>query len=384
MESFILFDYATLRFIWWLLLGALLVFFALTDGFDLGIAALLPLVAKTDNERRVVINVVGPVWEGNQVWLITAGGAIFAAWPLLYAASFSGFYLAMLLVLVALILRPVGFKYRSKIKTSIWRSSWDAILCFSGFVAALVFGVAMGNVILGVPLGFDSISLRIIYEGNFFQLFRPFALLAGLLSVFMLTMHGASFLTIKTEGSIQERSRSYGIACSILTFSLFVIGGFWLKNLDGHVIVNNLDHNIFSNPFLKMVEVTKGAWLLNYEKVPVTCLAPIFGISGAFLAFLGFVKRNYRVSFLGSSLSISGIIISVGVSLFPFLLPSSLGDSSGGLTVWDASSSHLTLWIMSIVVVIFLPIVLAYTSWVYRVLRGIVTEESVKENPNSY
>ncbi|MCJ9712585.1 cytochrome d ubiquinol oxidase subunit II, partial [Bordetella hinzii] len=165
METLIPFDLDTLRVIWWVLLGALLIGFAVMDGFDLGVAALLPVVARTDAERRIAINVVGPVWEGNQVWLITAGGAIFAAWPVLYAASFSGFYLAMLLLLLALILRPVAFKYRSKMESPRWRNNWDYVLCFSGVVASLVFGVAMGNVILGVPQNFDAVTLRPSWEG---------------------------------------------------------------------------------------------------------------------------------------------------------------------------------------------------------------------------
>ena len=224
------------------LLGALLIGFAVMDGFDLGVAALLPLVAKTDVERRVVINVVGPVWEGNQVWLITAGGAIFAAWPLLYAASFSGFYLAMMLALIALILRPVGFKYRSKMEGTRWRNTWDGVLCFSGVVASLVFGVAVGNIILGVPFTFDEAALRMVYQGHFYQLFTPFALLAGVLSVAMLAMHGAVLLAWRTEGVVASRARNWGRLCALLTAALFVAGGFWVAGgLNGHVITSAVD-----------------------------------------------------------------------------------------------------------------------------------------------
>ncbi len=187
-----LIDYETLRVIWWGLLGVLLIGFAVTDGFDLGTGTLLPFVAKTDTERRVVINAVGPVWEGNQVWLIVGGGAIFAAWPPLYAVSFSGFYLAMFAVVFALILRPVAFKYRSKRENPAWRTSWDWALFIGGFVPALIFGVAVGNVLQGVPFRLEN-DLRIFYEGTtLFELLNPFALLCGLLSVAMLIMHGAS------------------------------------------------------------------------------------------------------------------------------------------------------------------------------------------------
>src|ERR1700751_3165148 len=167
-----LFDYATLRMIWWVVLGVLLIGFATTDGFDMGVGALLPFVAKTAAARRVAINTVGPVWEGNQVWFILGGGAIFAAWPALYAVSFSGFYLAMFAILFALILRPVAFKYRSKRESARWKAGWDWALFIGGFVPSLIFGVAVGNVLQGVPFRFDD-DMRIYYEGSFFALLNP-------------------------------------------------------------------------------------------------------------------------------------------------------------------------------------------------------------------
>ncbi|WP_068306912.1 cytochrome d ubiquinol oxidase subunit II, partial [Pararhodobacter sp. CCB-MM2] len=208
-----------LRVIWWLLLGVLLTGFALTDGFDMGVGALLPFVAKSDTQRRVVINTVGPVWEGNQVWFILGGGAIFAAWPPLYAVSFSGFYLAMFLILAALILRPVGFKYRSKRESALWRSSWDWALFIGGAVPALLFGVAVGNVLQGVPFHFTP-SLMPIYEGSalgkLFALLNPFALLTGVVSLSMLLMHGAAWLGLKTEGEIAARARRIGTVAGMV------------------------------------------------------------------------------------------------------------------------------------------------------------------------
>ena len=205
-----MFDYEILRLIWWALLGVLLIGFALTDGFDLGVAALLPFVARDDAERRMVINAIGPTWEGNQVWFILGGGAIFAAWPFVYAVSFSGFYLAMFLVLAALILRPVGFKYRSKKPSRAWRSRWDWALFVGGFVPALVFGVAVGNVLLGAPFRLDG-DLRSFYDGTLLGLFTPFSLLTGLLSVTMLVLHGAAWLAIKVEhGPVHDRARRCG------------------------------------------------------------------------------------------------------------------------------------------------------------------------------
>ncbi|WP_244493126.1 cytochrome d ubiquinol oxidase subunit II, partial [Aureimonas sp. AU20] len=198
-----------MRLVWWALLGILLIGFAIMDGLDLGVGALLPFAARTDEERRILINLVGPTWEGNQVWLILGGGAIFAAWPALYAASFSGFYLAMIVILLALILRPVGFKFRGKIKDKRWRETWDWVLFVGGFVPALISGVAVGNVLLGVPFGLDA-TLRPSYAGSFFGLLTPFALLAGLVSVGMCLAQGAAVIAARCEGPVAERARLYG------------------------------------------------------------------------------------------------------------------------------------------------------------------------------
>jgi cytochrome d oxidase, subunit II (cydB) len=381
--SMIPLDYATLRVIWWLLLGVLLIGFAIMDGFDLGVAALLPVVAKTDEERRVALNLVGPVWEGNQVWLITGGGAIFAAWPLLYAASFSGLYLAMLLLLVALILRPVGFKYRSKLPELRWRYTWDGILCFSGVVASLVFGVAMGNLLLGLPFGVEAATLRPVYEGNLFQLFMPFALLAGVVSVTMLLAHGAALLAWRTGGEVAVRARKAGVLLALATSVLFALGGVWVGALDGHAITSPVDPAAASNPALKEVELAGGTWLHNFSRWPLMWAAPALGVGASLLAAL-LLWRGAKVSaFLATSSAIAGIILTVGFALFPFLMPSSLQPAMG-LTVWDASSSHFTLWVMLLATAVFLPIVLSYTGYVYRVMRGTVTPESVSENPNAY
>lgn len=384
METLIPFDYATLRVIWWALLGLLLIGFAVMDGFDLGIAALLPVVARTDIERRVVINVVAPVWEGNQVWLITGGGAIFAAWPLLYAASFSGFYLAMMLALVALIVRPVGFKYRSKMEGTRWRNTWDGVLCASGVLAALVFGVAMGNLIVGVPFGFDSASLRPEYHGHFYQLFSPFALLAGVVSVLMLVMHGAVVLAWRTEGAVAARARHAGRIAAVLTAALFAAGGLWVAGgIDGHVMTSAANMMAPSDPTIKAVTLQAGGWMINFEKWPLAWIAPALGVGGALVVALLLTVRAHWLAFIVSSLAIAGVILTVGFALFPFLMPSSTNPNFG-LTIWDASSSKLTLWIMVLAVAFFLPIITLYTAWVYRVMRGKVTAESISETPNSY
>ncbi|QND54584.1 cytochrome d ubiquinol oxidase subunit II (plasmid) [Phyllobacterium sp. 628] len=369
-------DYETLRLIWWVLLGVLLIGFAVTDGFDLGIGTLLPFVARTDMERRIAINTIGPIWEGNQVWLIVGGGAIFAAWPPLYAVSFSGFYLAMFIILAALIVRPVAFKYRSKRESRVWRSAWDWALFVGGFVPSLIFGVALGNVLQGVPFRFNG-DLRIFYEGSFFGLLNPFALLCGLLSVSMLVMHGSAWLQLKASGIVAERARRFGSIAAPLTIVLFALAGLvlWLS-FDGYRITSVIDPAGPSNPLLKTVVQDKNAWFANFNAHSWMLAAPVFGFLGAAAALLGFRAKREIATMLSSALSIFGIIATVGLSMFPFILPSSI-DARSSLTVWDSSSSHLTLFIMLVVSAIFIPLIVAYTTWVYRVLWGKVDETTV-------
>ena len=372
-------DYETLRLIWWALLGILLIGFAVMDGFDLGVGMLLPVVAKSDSERRILLNTVGPVWEGNQVWLILGGGAIFAAWPPLYAAAFSGFYLAMFLVLCALILRPVGFKFRSKIESPRWRNTWDTALFIAGFVPALIFGVAFGNLFVGAPFRFDD-TLRMVYEGTLLGLLNPYALLCGLVSVAMLMMHGATWLAVKTERPIADRAVTAARYAALALVILFTIGGVWMATLlPGHIVTSTLPHDGPSNPLFKTVVLQTGAWFDNYARYPWMVVAPLLVFGGAALVLW---LRRPMLMFLASGSAVAGVIATAGFGLFPFLLPSSL-DPKMGLTVWDASSSRLTLFIMLIVTLIFLPIVLAYTAWVYRVLRGPVTAAYVERNSKS-
>jgi cytochrome d ubiquinol oxidase subunit II len=377
-------DYETLRLIWWVLIGVLLIGFALTDGFDLGAMALLPFVARSDVERRMVINTVSATWEGNQVWFILGGGAIFAAWPYVYAVSFSGFYLAMFLVLAALILRPVGFKYRSKKPDPAWRSRWDWALFAGGLVPALVFGVAVGNVLLGAPFRLDS-DLRATYEGSLAGLFTPFSMLTGLLSVAMLVLHGAGWLAMKLEpGPVQHRARQYGAIAAVLALVLFAAGGAYVAwGGPGFHIADAVDTGGPSNPHLVRAVAAPGAWLDNYSAHGWMMVAPLLGLAGPLVALTGLRMRRDALAFAGSTMAAAGIVATVGLSMFPFILPSSI-DPASSLTVWNASSSHLTLFIMLVVVLVFLPIVLAYTSWAYKVMFGRVSAEEVRLNPELY
>ena len=308
-------DYATLRIIWWLILGVLLIGFAVMDGHDMGVGTLLPFAGKTDNERRVMINTVGPHWDGNQVWFITAGGAIFAAWPLVYATAFSGFYWAMLAVLWALFFRPVGFDYRSKIENPTWRNTWDWGLFIGGAVPPLIFGVAFGNLFQGVPFHFDN-DLRSFYTGTFWALLNPFALLTGLVSTAMITAHGANYLMIRTEGDVYRRVRTASMIFGTLTLVLFALAGVWLASgIQGYVITSAVDGNALPNPLDKTVVLQAGAWLNNYSKYPLTMLVPAIAFAGGLLAIIAAKLDKPLTAFVGSSLSMLGIIGTAGVSL---------------------------------------------------------------------
>jgi cytochrome d ubiquinol oxidase subunit II len=377
-------DYATLRVIWWALMGVLFIAFALTDGFDMGVGALLPFVAKTDEERRMVINTVGSTWEGNQVWFITGGASIFAAWPLVYGVSFSGFYLAMFLVLSAMILRPVSFKYRSKRPEPRWRSFWDWALFTGSFVPVLVFGVAVGNVLSGGHFKFDT-DLRVTFQAGFWSLFTPFTLLCGLLSVSMLVLHGAAWLTVKGEsGPVTDRARLFGEIAGLASLVLFAAGGFFVAfGGMGFRLEGLTDAAGPSNPLRTGMVAAPGAWLDNYGRHGWMIIAPVLGFVGAGMALVGLRFDKAPLSFSGSALSALGIISTVGLSMFPFILPS-VSDPRSSLTVWNSSSSHLTLFIMLFVTAIFLPLILLYTAWVYKVLWGRSSTAALSTNPDLY
>ncbi len=376
------FDYTTLRFIWWALLGVLLIGFAVMDGFDLGVGCLLPLVAKDDTEKRIMLNTIGPVWEGNQVWLVLGAGAIFAAWPAVYAVSFSGFYFAMLLVLLGLILRPVGFKYRSKIQNPTWRKTADIALFLGGFVPALLFGVAMGNVIEGVPFHFDN-TLRMFYTGTLWDLLNPFALLCGLVSLSMLVMHGGAYLAIKTEESVQKHAIDYAQIAAVFFIAFYAIAGLWTAHdLPGYSLISPMITDGPSNPLHKSVEVVAGSWMANYETYPMLMAVPAIGFIMAIATIILLRLHQYKSAWVTSSCAVASTMGTVGVSMFPFILPSS-SHPEMSLMVWDSSSSEMTLGIMLFAAVIFVPIIIAYTSWVYYVLRGKVTSADINENSKS-
>ena len=303
-----MFDYEALRFIWWVLIGVLFVGFAIADGFDMGVGALVPIIGKTDTQRRVMINSIAPHWDGNQVWLITAGGALFAAWPMVYATSFSGFYLAMIVTLAALWLRPVALDYRSKIETTKWRNNWDICISISGFVPPLIFGVAFGNLLQGVPFELNEFMMS-QYHGNFFGLLNPFGLLCGLVSVSMFVLQGSTWLQMKTSGDVYNRARTVSTITGLLVAVLFVAAGFWVQNIDGYVLKSVIDHNGPSNPLLKEVARESGAWMTNFATYPLMWIAPALGVVMALLAVVATKAQKGALAFLASSLTCTGVIL---------------------------------------------------------------------------
>lgn len=374
-------DYEIVRVIWWVLISVVLIGFVITDGFDMGVGILLPFIGKTDTERRIMINAIAPHWDGNQVWLITAGAGIFAAWPMAYAASFSGFYIAMILVLCALFFRPIGFDYRSKLENSKWRNMWDIAIFLGSFVPALVFGVAFGNLLEGVPFRFDN-SYRVFYDGNFFGLLNPFAILTGIVSLMLFVAHGGAWLQMKTSGELYLRARKATQIASLIMIVAFILAGVWvIFGINGYEITSVIDYNGTSNPLSKTVS-TDGSWLTNYMNYPILWIVPILGIVLPLLTILCSGLNKNGLVFLLSALTIACVLFTYGIATFPFIMPSSIMPNAS-LTIWDASSSQLTLNIMLVVVLIFLPIILLYTTWCYIKMFGRLDKNHIENNKHS-
>ncbi|HEX6087184.1 MAG TPA: cytochrome d ubiquinol oxidase subunit II [Thermoanaerobaculia bacterium] len=325
-----------LQLTWFLLIGVLLAGYAILDGFDLGVGMLHLFIAKDDRERRVLLNSIGPVWDGNEVWLLTAGGAIFAAFPKVYATVFSGFYLALMLLLTALVLRAVSLEFRSKVEAPRWRAAWDGAFAFGSFLPALLFGVAIGNVLRGVPIGADG-----EFAGTFFGLLNPFSLTVGLLSTAMFVMQGASWLSFRTDGPLRARAARAGRFAWVAFVALWLVATFYSRIEAPHL------------------------WT-NYAGA-LTWIAPVVFVLAA--AAWPFVTGTR--AFALSSLSIAALIGIMGQALFPFMVPS-LDDLANSLTIRNASSSMLTLKVMLVIALAGMPFVVGYTIWIYRQFMGVV------------
>jgi cytochrome d ubiquinol oxidase subunit II len=334
-------DADTLALIWFGLLGVLLAGYAILDGFDLGVGMLHLFVARDDTERRTTLNSIGPLWDGNEVWLVTFGGAMFAAFPQAYATIFSGFYSAFMALLFALIFRAVSIEFRGKMKSRGWRTVWDVGFVLGSFLASLLFGVAVGNVLAGVPV--DAMGE---YHGALLDQVNGYAVLVGALTVTLFAMHGTIFLYLKTEGELQQRIQRW----MWHTFGVFLV------------------FYIFTTMYT-LVNVP-GA-IANLERYPLLWAVPVLNV----LAIANIPRAIYLerpgYAFLSSTSTIVAMVFLLGVALFPNVLTSSL-DPQHSLTIYNASSSQKTLGIMLIIAVIGMPAVLAYTTAVYWTFRGKV------------
>ncbi len=331
-----------LNTIWFSLIAVLFVGFFFLEGFDYGVGILLPFMSKEDKKRRIIINTIGTFWDGNEVWLITAGGAMFAAFPNWYATMFSGFYIALVLMLLALILRGVSFEFRSKDKNPAWRSFWDWAIFFGSFVPALLWGVAIANLIRGVP-----IDANMNYTGGFFNLLNPFALLGGLASLSIFTLHGAIFLNLKTTNDLREKSKT-------------VASKLWLPTIV--LVLGFVIFGYFSTDMFSKMGVDPG-------------VSPI--IAGLALLSVGWLVKNDRGgwAFIMTSVTIAFATITVFLGLFPRVMVSSLNEA-WSLTIYNASSSPYTLKVMTIIAIIFTPIVLVYQAWTYWIFRKRISADS--------
>ncbi|MGB6189619.1 MAG: cytochrome d ubiquinol oxidase subunit II [Aeromonas molluscorum] len=372
-------DYETLKLVWWGLVLFMLIGFVVMDGFDLGVGLLLPIVGKTDEERRVLLNSVGPVWEGNQVWLIAGAGALFAAWPLVYAAAFSALYVPFMFLLFGLFLRPVGFDYRSKLASPRWRRWWDRALVTGALLPTLVFGATLGFLLQGLPFRFDS-ALRIHYGAFDFNWPLLFTCMGTALALLML--HGSSFLQCKTQGVIAERCARHSLWLGPLASALFALGGVWLSQMAGYRIEAIGDLNGALTPLMKQVGLAPQGWFSNFMAHPVLWAVPALGLLLPLVSTLASMLARPRLAILASGAACATMMLTIAIALFPFVLPSSL-DPSSSLTLWDGTSSERTLFIMLGIVAVLMPINIGYTLWVYRVVRGKVSTQQVRQHGHS-
>jgi cytochrome d ubiquinol oxidase subunit II len=374
--------YLGLKVVWWLIVGVVLIGVGAMVGMDMGVGTLLRYVGRNDLERRVALNIVGPHWEGNQVWFILGGGGLFAAFPLIYGTAFSGFYIVMLLLLWSMIVRPLAFEYRSKLPGAGWRNGWDWMLLVSGFLPMLVFGAAFGNVLLGVPFHL-SWNMTSYYTGSFLSLFNPFAILCGLLSVTLSCYMGAATLSNGAEGVIAERARKAGVVSGLASFVLFAVGGIWMRSINGYALTAGPAPGAVQTPLQQTVVLQPGAWFTNFSAHPVLWLLPAIALLALLIGTFAISRqRGYLAWWLGLAIW-AGVIGSVGAAMFPFMMPSS-SEPSHSLTVWNASSSELTLGWMLGFAIVFVPLIIWYTSWCFYIMRGKVTAAHVAADEHSY
>ena len=350
-------DISIFQITWFVLWGVLWAVYFMLDGFVLGTGFLSGIIAKNDTEKRVLINCIGPVWDGNEVWLLTAGGATFAAFPTTYALMFSNLYSALVLLLFALIVRGVSFEFRGKLDGAAWKSSWDRAIIISSFLPALLFGVAFGNIFKGIPMRNDFVNLQFSYEGGLIGLLNPYGLVTGILFVLLFAVHGALYISTKTSGDLSSRALS--LANKIWP-ALLAVAVIFLA---------------YTYPATKLYD--------NYLKAPLILIIPVVAVASLLLIKLFAGKGEKYKAFTFSCLTIVFVVATGVAGLFPNLLPSNL-DPASNLTIYNSSSSLITLKLMTVVALIMVPIVICYKVWVYRIFRAPVTGEEVLGDKQAY
>ncbi|AJC48548.1 cytochrome d ubiquinol oxidase subunit II [Allofrancisella guangzhouensis] len=370
-----------LQVISWLVVGALIFLVAATVGFDFGVGILAKFVGKGDYEKRAIINIVGPTWDGSQVWFITAGGAIFAIWPQVYATSFSGLYIAILVVLWGLFLRPPAFEYRKKVDNPKWRNFWDWMLVLGGIIPIVVMGIAVGNLYLGFPIAYDDtarLTYGAIVNGQYqsmwitlIHLLSPFALLFGVFALIMALMHGAAYAKLRTAGILRDRFRKVTNVSAMTYILLFIVAGIWINFIPGYQytpstnLVNMSD--ALHHPFTSGAVTNNYSWYYNFNHAHIWMwFAPILAIIGAIFVIKFNKKDKDGFAFLASTASILGAVLTVGFTLFPFIMVSNAGEYQYSLTIWNASSSQTSLIGILCAAIIILPIIFSYTFFVYK------------------
>lgn len=376
--------YVVLKLIWALLLGVLLCGLGVMVGMDMGVGTLLRFVGRNDHERRAMLNAIGPHWDGNQVWFVLGGGAVFAAFPTLYATSFSVFYIVMILLLFSMIVRPLAFEYRSKIAAARWREGWDWAFLVSGAVPMFVFGAAFGNVLQGVGFHFT-------WDGQYYQdqsfiwyLLNPFAILCGVMAVALSVHQGGAMVMMRNEEPIASRARAAAAVAGWVAAVLFIAGGVWISAMRGYAFTSPPDPAMAATP-LHGPDVVRqaGAWLANYRSHPWAWAVPALGLAGMVLGPVALRLRWAVPGWWLGALAWVGTIFTVGIAMFPFLMPSTTAPAQS-LTVWNASGSAYNLTWMLVFTLIFIPAVVAYTGWAFRVMRGRVRTSAMADNDHSY
>jgi cytochrome d ubiquinol oxidase subunit II len=379
MEIFI-----ALKLAWAVLLGVLLTGLGTMVGMDMGVGAMLRFVGKTDAERRTALNIIGPHWDGNQVWFILGGGAIFAAFPTLYATSFSVFYVVMILLLFSMIMRPVAFEYRSKVDGTKWRGTWDWAFLISGAVPMIVYGAAFGNVMQGVGFHYSWTGQYFQDESFLTYLINPFAVMCGVLSLCLALHQGGTMLMLRSEQPIYGRARAFAIGGALVAAVLFAVGGIVIAHRYGYVFTSPVDPAMPPTPLNgPTVAQTHGAWMNNYHAHPILWLFPALGLLGMLGGAAMAALRQPVIGWWLGAVAWLGVIFTTGAAMFPFLMPSSTNPDQS-LTVWNASGSQYNLGWMLFFALVFTPIIIAYTSWCFYVMRGKLKTSDIAKNPHGY